>query len=195
MNELRIGFIASLILVTALAGCSGIREQEVFFSTDGPRSIVEHAYSGFEKIEIDGLFGVDLRFGDVYSVVVDSTSELVPYIDVKMDKDTLKVGLLPGYRYSFTNTTHTAAIVMPKISAVSVTGKSAVTIHGLNSSESLRISADDFSSIKGAVEVDYLLVNASSFSSVWLSGSARKTDVNTASNATVNLDDFTIIDR
>jgi hypothetical protein len=72
-----------IVLVALIAGCS-------------PANVIEKDYTGFDKVAVGNAFTVDISQGDSFSVVLNVGDNLVEYLAVGMEGDTLKIGLKEG---------------------------------------------------------------------------------------------------
>lgn len=177
--------------VAASAGCKGA-DQEVFIPSSGKGVTSEYDIRGFNELEISGFFQVEVIQGEQFQVMTEATEILTPYLEITKRGKTLRIGMKPGYSYNFENTTHKATVVMPKITGVNASGKSAVRIHDYADPGVLSLMVTDFSFLSGTVNVDRIDIEASGFATVRLQGSVQQAKVNAPWNSTVNLNDFTV---
>lgn len=112
------------------------------------------ALQDFNKIEIANAFQFEVMQSAGFSVKISADDNLFDYLDVRNDGGTLHIGLKPGNSYF--NTTQKAAITLPSVVSLNVSGASKGKISGFNSTGDMELelsgaselNADNFSAGK-----------------------------------------------
>ncbi len=114
--------VVLVLLAALLAGCG-------LPSTTGSGNVVtqEEAITGFDEVEISQGFRVDISQGDTFSVVVRVDDNLVQYLRVVKQDNTLKIGLEPDRTYVGTLR---AEVTMPELNRLTVRHGSRATVSG-----------------------------------------------------------------
>jgi hypothetical protein len=134
-----------LVLVALLAGCTLIP-----ISGSGKIVTREETFTGFDKLDISWDWTVDVRQGETFSVVVRVDDNLVKYLQVIKEGNTLKIGLMPDqddrlwdqvyYQVGdFRNATRQAEITMPELAGLDVAAGCDVAVTGFESTKSLEL--------------------------------------------------------
>lgn len=168
-----------IVLVTLLAACS-------------PASEIEKDYTGFDKVAVGNAFTVDIRQGESFSVVLNVGDNLVEYLEVGMEGDTLKIGLKEGG--DIIRGRKSAEITMPELTNLSFSGSSDGTITGFKSTKALEVSLSGDSSLQGDVEAGDTSFNVSGASRATLTGSGQNLTVAAGGGSTVDLSKFSTSD-
>ena len=111
------------VLAALLAGCG-------LTSTTGSGNVMtqEETITGFDKVEISQGFRLDISQGDTFSVVVRVDDNLVQYLQVVKQDNTLKIGLEPDRTYA--SATLRAEVTMPQLSRLTLRHGSRGTVSG-----------------------------------------------------------------
>jgi hypothetical protein len=168
-----------IVLVALLAACS-------------PASVIEKDYTGFDKVALGNAFTVDISQGESFSVVLNVGDNLVEYLEVSMEGDTLKIGLKEGG--DIIRGRKNAEITMPELTSLSLSGSSDGTITGFKSTQVLEVSLSGDSSLQGEVEAGDTSFNVSGGSRATLSGSGQNLTVAAGGGSTVDLSKFSTSD-
>jgi hypothetical protein len=126
----------------------------------------EYDYGGFDALFIGFGFDVELRQGDTYRVFIEVEENAMPYVQVVVEGNTLKLDLDDSKTYHMENITLRAEITMPTLT-------SAVLELG--------------SSLRGEVEAGDIHIEASMSSEVTLTGLAQDVTIDAKMNSMVNL--------
>ena len=118
----------SLLLTAALlvAGCSFS-----YPNITGSGNLVtkEMSLGNFNQVDASGAFHIDVTQGTPASVVVTADDNLWDVVDVHNDGGTLHLSVKSG---SYDNPHLSAKIVMPYLSALTMSGATNGSIHGFN---------------------------------------------------------------
>ena len=188
-----------VLIVTQLSGCS----MEIVLP-DRPVSIVgsgnivteEESVTDFDRIDVSHSFQVDIRQGNTYSVIVRVDDNIVEYLRVVKEDNTLVIGLDPSAssNYSLQNVTMEADVTMPSLTGLEASGASEITVNGFASFETLNVGLSGSSSLEGDIEVGNARFHVSGASDVDLSGSAQDLTVDCSGSSDVYLADFAVTD-
>jgi len=179
---LTLGFM--LLAVPLLAGCALIGGNVV---------TREEAFTGFDKVDVSHAFQVDISQGDTFSVVIRIDDNLVQYLEVVKEGNTLKIGLKPGWE-PIQPRTEEAKITMPELTGLILSGACRGTITGFKSAEDLSLSVSGASSLQGDIEAGDASFSASGSSKLTLNGSAQDVMIEALGSSEVNLGSFLVND-
>ena len=167
MFNLRISVL--LVIATLLAGCGGL------VSRTGSGNVVtqEEAITGFDKLDVNQGFQVDVSQGDSFSVVIRVDENLVEDLQVVKEGSTLKISLKPGRSYNLENVTLEADVTMPELTGADLAGGS---------------------HLRGDVETGDVTFNLSGGSHLTLSGSAGDLTIDTDGGSHAKLANLAVVD-
>jgi len=136
----------------------------------------EEAFTGFDRVEVDNAFKVDITQSGTYSVVVRVDSSLEQRLEVVKEGNTLKIGLKDeGGGVKIQAGTKEVEITMPELTGLDLSGASQGTITGFKSTKTLDVG------LQGASEVT-------------MSGSGQNVMVVAEGASTVDLTNFSVVD-
>jgi hypothetical protein len=118
MFKLRISVL--LVIATLLAGCGGL----VSLSGSGNVVTQEEAITGFDKLDVNQGFQVEVSQGDTFRVVIRTDEDLMDDLQVVKEGSTLKIGLKPGGSYNLENVTLETDVTMPELTGAVLAGGS-----------------------------------------------------------------------
>ena len=189
-------------LLAATAGCGG--------SISGSSNIEtrEMNYSDFTKLEISSAFDADITRGDSYFVSITANDNLFQNLDIRQSGKTLYIGLKQPRIY--VRTTQKAAIVMPELQRLNLSGASKGEVHGFSTEspiefnlsgasdlylDDIEAGATEFdlsgaSDVSGSIETGDCSFNISGASDIELNGSAGDISVEASGASKVMLSDF-----
>lgn len=137
----------------------------------------------FNALEVQGSASVQLTIGDFHSIEVTGDANLLKFVDMYFDKNTLRIGTTPGVSYG-TNLPLVINITVPIIKKVELMGSGNIKLTGLHQdsiSVALKGSGDVIAS--GTVEnIDIVLQGSgevitedleASTAAIWLQGSGN----------------------
>ena len=176
------------LAVILLAGC-GSR------TITGSGNVVtqEEAITGFDKVDISHAFHVDISQGDTFSVVVRADDNLVEYLRVIKEGNTLQIGLVPNPP-NIRSATLQAEVTMPELTGLDMRGASHVTITGFKSAQALAANVSGASHLQGDIEAGNVTFNVDGNSEVILTGSAQNVMIEAEGSSEVDLTDFPVVD-
>jgi hypothetical protein len=168
-------------------------------------------YRDFTKLEVGSAFEVDVTRGDSYFVSITADDNLFQHLDIRQVGKTLYIGLKQPRIYL--RTTQKAAIVMPELERLDLSGASKGEIHGFSTENRVEfnisgasslelddIEADDIefdisgaSKAIGSILADDCNFDVSGASSVELTGSAAEVSIEASGASRARLADFAVI--
>ncbi len=188
-----LGVLVVLGLVAAsLGGCFPAGGTMVTGS--GRTTTQEYEFSDFTKVSIGSAFQAEITQGESYAVSVTVDDNIEEYLDVRMDGDTLHIGLKPRVGLGLGNVTLRAKITMPDLQGLDLSGASRTNVSGFKNDKPAAVEVSGASQLRGNLATGQMRMNASGASTVELSGSTGRLDVEASGASTVRLDDFTSTD-
>jgi hypothetical protein len=185
--------VVALVLVTAwLCGCTFYVPQSIAGS--GKLVTAEQDLSGFSKIAASSAFQVDARQSDGYSVAISVDEKVVPYLDVTVQGDTLRIGLKPGVSLSGAIGPLKATVAMPKLTGLNLSGATRTTIDGFKSADPLDAEVSGASMLDGSLEAGDVRFQLSGASRVTLSGKGERMVLAASGASQGNLEQFSVTD-
>jgi hypothetical protein len=169
-------------------------------------------YSGFKRIEVSYAFKVDVTRSDTYSVSVTMNDNIFNDLDISITGDTLRIGM-KSFEH-FVSITQHAAISLPELDALVITGACQAVVSGFQSDGNLDLEVTGASSMEssdlkatdtsikviGASHLSgSLITNSANFnvtgaSNIKLTGSASKMQVDVIGASHAALADFIVGD-
>lgn len=125
MNRLALFLFLGLLL----AACATTR------TVRGSGKIIsrELSLTGFSKVEVGDGFEVIITAGPAISASVEVDDNLVPFLRLCREDDTLKIRLASGRSYDTANLPFKVRITMPVLTALQLSGASRATLVGFHS--------------------------------------------------------------
>ncbi len=178
-----------LLAVAMLAGCIPSIGGTVITGS-GRASTQEYDLSGFSRVNVSSAFRASIEQGDGYGVSVTIDDNLVEYLDVRVEGDTLHIGMKPRLSIGFGNFTQEATVTMPQIEGIELSGATQGDVTGFESDRPLEIEVSGASRLRGDITAGETRMNVSGASTVEIDGSASDLDVEASGASSVRLDDF-----
>ena len=176
-SEIIGGLIGGIILGAIFSSVSGSTGLFPFGNSvvgSNTVTIQEYDFRGFSKIVVSNGFNVQISTGSNYKATVTISDNLVNYLNIREDGDTLRIGLKSG---SYSNTKLEAEVITPSLSELILSDGSDVESTTIESS-SFYLSLSDGSQATLSGSIDDIKVIASDGSRVYLSGlEANNADV------------------
>ena len=134
------GAMAMLGVALLASGCGG---GDVVGS--GDPATKDYDLDGFTRLDVSHAFKVGVTRGDAYEVKVTVDDDLLESLDVSLKGDTLRIGLegVPPNEH----TTRIAAVTLPGLTAVELSGASEASVEGFSSSGDLDLVLEGASSL------------------------------------------------
>jgi len=165
--------IAAAIIVVALLAIGVLPGFQMPFGQVGSGHLQTQQYNltDFTAVSASGGFTVQVTQGSTYGVKVTTDDNLIQYLNVREEGNTLLLELKPGFGYQTTELK--AEVTMPYLRSIYLSGGSTLTSQEFNSS-------------------DNLLVDLSGGSRVTMAGSAKDLTVTASGGSNINLSNFTV---
>ena len=135
--------VAVPLLLVLLAACG--TELGPLVTGSGTLVTRRFEHSDFTRVQVDQAFQVTLTRGDAFSVSVSCDDNLVEYLRVELDGDTLRLGMDRSRTYA--NATLQAEVTMPSLRGLQADGASDVKAQGFSSADDLDLAASGGSRI------------------------------------------------
>jgi hypothetical protein len=141
---------ASAAVLLAAVGLSAVACDDLLSgeSITGSGQLVEETYdlADFTNVDVSHAFDAAIARSDDFTVVVTVDDNILKNVDVRLDGDTLHIGMKGNDSYR--NVTMEAAITLPAVSHLKLSGASSATLGSFSSNEPLKIE------LEGASRVD-----------------------------------------
>jgi Putative auto-transporter adhesin, head GIN domain len=170
-------FLTLLLAVFTFASCD---------HTSGSGNIVTETRNtgSFDAISVGGSFDVEVKMGDVVSVVVEADDNIIKYIETKVSGNTLKIRTEDLHSYSDVHMK--VYVTVPSLKAISASASAEVTGENiLKSSEKLTFKASSSSNINAEVDAPEIETDANSSATITLSGRTKEHKSEASSSANV----------
>jgi hypothetical protein len=149
--------------------------------------------TGFDKVDISHAFEVDISQGDAFSVVVRADDNLVEYLQVVKEGNTLQIGLVPNPP-NIQSATLQAEVTMPELAGLDIRGAAHAAITGFKPTETFVVLVSGASHLRGDLEADDVSFAVGGSSEVVLTGSAQNVTIEAEGSSDVDLADFPVVD-
>jgi Putative auto-transporter adhesin, head GIN domain len=170
-------FLTLLLAVFIFASCD---------HTSGSGNIVTETRNtgSFDAISVGGSFDVEVKMGDVVSVVVEADDNIIKYIETKVSGNTLKIRTEDLHSYSDVHMK--VYVTVPSLKAISASASAEVTGENiLKSSDKLTFKASSSSNINAEVDAPEIETDANSSATITLSGRTKEHKSEASSSANV----------
>jgi hypothetical protein len=151
---------------------------------------VQEDLSGFSKIDAGGAFRVDVTRSDSYSVVINVDEKVVPYLDVRVEGDTLRIHLKSGLVGA--SGPLEAKVSMPVLRGLDLSGATRTSITGFKSAENLDANVSGASQLTGDIEAGNVRLDISGASRVTLQGKGQAMNLEASGASQANLGAFQV---
>jgi hypothetical protein len=152
----------------------------------------EYDFNGFTKVQAGSAFQVDVKQGETYGVAVTVDKNLQPYLDVRMEGDTLRIFLKPGISLSTGASEMQAEVTMPELAGLDFSGASRANVSGFDSIADLMLQASGASRIDGDLTAGVVQLNLSGASRAMLRGAGDLLDLKASGASDAALRDFPV---
>jgi len=150
----------------------------------------EYAFTNFTEVEISSAFEFEIKQSSSYSINVTADDNIMDYVRVSQDGQTLKIGL--GTVTWLGPVTLRASVTMPQLSDLTVSGASHGTVSDFSSTEDLDITVSGISRVTGDITAGNVEFDISGASTIRLEGSANDMVADVSGVSSFNLGDFTV---
>jgi hypothetical protein len=153
-----------------------------------------YAFSDFTELEIGSAFEFEVIQSSSYSINITADDNVVDYVQVLKDGQTLRIGLRTGLGIFLgpVSATLRASVTMPQLRQFTASGASHGTVSGFDSTEDLDVTVSGASRVNGDITAGNVQFDISGASTIQLDGSANDIDANVSGASRLNLDDFTV---
>jgi hypothetical protein len=183
----RLRLLLLTLLLVPLAGC--VTWNSGHGITGSGRTVThEFVLNGFTRVAAGSAFHVRISQGAQYSVAVTVDDNLVDYLDVSRSGATLRLFLKPNV--NIRNATLKAAVVMPDLTGLDLSGATGTTLTGFISEKPLAVELSGASHLRGEVQCGDARFGTSGASEVVLRGGADHLKVRASGASTVNLEGY-----
>ncbi len=180
------------MLVASLGACTFAPGDVITGS--GRTTTKNYDFSGFTKVSIGSAFQADITQGESYATSVTVDDNIVEYLDVRVEGDTLHIGLKPRLSLGFRNTTLKTQITMPDLAGLDLSGATRTNVKGFKNDQPASVEVSGASQLRGDLTTGQMKMRASGASTVDISGATGTLDVEGSGASTVRLDNFTSTD-
>jgi len=149
-----------------------------------------YAFADFTEVEISSAFEFEIEQSSSYSINVTADDNVLDYVRVSQDGQTLKIGL--GRVIWLGPVTLRASVTMPQLSGLTVSGASRGTVSDFSSTEDLDITVSGASRVTGDITAGNVEFDISGASTIQLEGSANDMVADVSGASSFNLGDFTV---
>jgi hypothetical protein len=194
--------VTVISVVTALVILRGWPEELV---GSGNLETETYTFTDFTEVEVSSAFAFEIQQSSSYSINVTADDNVMDYVRVSKDGQTLKIGLRTGIRIGsvtlnigfgifplLESITLKASVTMPQLHGLTASGASHGTISDFSSNEDLDITLSGASRLTGDITAGNVDFGISGASTVQIEGSADDIDANVSGASHFNLEAFTV---
>jgi hypothetical protein len=127
----------------------------------------------FNRIEAGHAFKLKVTRSDEYGVSIDIDDNLLEFLRVSQEDDTLRIDMQGGRNYKAGKKSLVARIAMPELVSLDLSGASQAVVQGFVSHRPMKLEASGASSLEGELKADRLSLDISGASELELRGSAQ----------------------
>jgi hypothetical protein len=167
---------------------SDFTEDAIIIKRSGVLVTEEYPFTDFSQLKI-GMFDVEVRQGEGYSVVLEMDENVLDHVQVTREGETLRIGLDPSESYNMENIRMRAEITMATLTGLTMGLVDDAEITGFQSEDDLVIEVSN-SSLRGEVHAGDLEITAQVGCTVNLSGSAADLTVKASTDSNVDLSEI-----
>jgi len=184
--------IAVVVAVVAICAVLIVKVWPGVLIGSGNLETEQYAFNNFTRVEISSAFEFEVRQSGSYSINVTADDNVMDYVRVSQDGQTLKIRLetVPILRL----VTLRASLTLPRLGGLTVSGASRGTVSDLSSTEDLDITVSGASRVTGDITAGDIEFDISGASTMQLEGSANEMVASVSGASTCNLGDFTVND-
>jgi RNA polymerase sigma factor (sigma-70 family) len=157
----------------------------------GKKITRELKLSDFTSVDVGSAFEVEITQGKAFRVAITADDNVIPFVKAAKDGSALKIGL-DSERRSFHNATLKAAVTMPHVEGLTVSGACQVTLAGFTSEKDCKLRLSGASTLKGDLQAATVALVADGASRIALKGSAKKAKLSCHGASTLALAEFTL---
>ncbi|MDA8218884.1 MAG: DUF2807 domain-containing protein [Dehalococcoidales bacterium] len=192
------GLILSLAVVGALllSGCDrtvtiGGRGPGPFVSGSGKVVTKDMNISAFTKVDVSNNFKVQITQGSSYKVTITTNDNMLDFLDVHKDGQTLVLALQSG---TYSNITLQANVTMPDLQGLRLPGATNGTVDGFKSQSNVDIEVSGASKLTVNSEFGDVKITDSGASHITATGSGNGLNLDVSGASTADLQGFAVKD-
>jgi RNA polymerase sigma factor (sigma-70 family) len=152
----------------------------------------EYQITGFNSVNVGSVFEVEITQGDSFKTTITADDNLFDYIKAAKEDSTLHLSLESKDKSIQTKEHLKAKIVMPSLRHLKIGGASHATVNGFKSSPEIDVDLGGASHLKGNLETNKFILQASGASHLELSGSATDAKLEGSGASHLNLAKFAL---
>lgn len=184
-----LGLLVVLGLVAAsLGACFPVGG--TMLTGSGRTTTQDYDFSDFTKVSVSSAFQAEITQGDSYATSVTVDDNVVQHLDVRVDGDTLRIGLKPMVSLGLGNVTLRAQVTMPDLDGLDLSGATRTQVRGFSNTKPANVEVSGASQLRGDMTTGEMRMGASGASTVELTGSTGRLDVEASGASTVRLQDY-----
>ena len=194
MKKTIIIVIAIVVVVAVISTVLALRGWPGALVGSGNLETEVYAFSDFTEVEIGGAFEFEIEQSSSYSVNVTADDNVMDYLRVSKDGQTLKIGLRTGLGMFLgpVSVTLRASVTMSQLGGLTASGAPRGTVSGFTSAEDLDLTVSGASRVTGDITAGNVEFGISGASTIQLEGSASDIDANVSGASRLNLEAFTV---
>jgi CubicO group peptidase (beta-lactamase class C family) len=151
----------------------------------------EFKVADFSSVEASHAFQVDITKGDSYSASITVDDNVVPFATVLKEDTALHIRL-DAQNKSFQKVTLKAAVTMPSLTGIALSGASRATLKGFDSAKDFTVTLSGASQLAGDIKAANAKLTVIGAAKVNLTGSAQTGTLEASGASTLELKDFVL---
>ena len=184
----KILLIVSVFLAILVSGCTALTSINSIVGSGRPASR-DYAIRDFNAVDINSAFKVSIVRGDAFKVTVTVDDNMLDYVQVTKEGNTLRISRNRGNMTSFSAKIGEASIIMPELQSVRLNGASQGTMTGFGQVSKFDGDLNGASRLSGDVQAATITLSANGASQYSLKGKGASLtlDQNGASKADLSM--------
>lgn len=178
-----------LAAVALLAGCM-MATGGTMITGSGRVVTQEFDFKNFTRVNVSSAFRATIEKGERQTIAVSIDDNLADYLDVRLQGDTLYIGMKPSLHLGFRNTTQRARITMPFIEGIVISGATQCDVSGFSGDRRLDVEVSGASRLRGDIEAGDARMQISGASTVEITGTSLALNVEASGASSARLGDF-----
>jgi hypothetical protein len=144
----------------------------------------------FSSVDAGHAFQVEIVKADSYSAKITTDDNLLPDVQVVKEGSTLRIGL--NTTKSYHNGHFQAAITMPRLDGLNLSGASKTTIKGFDAANTFTAKLSGATRLTGELKADKITLGADGASTIELKGTARVGTLTANGASSLKLKEFVL---
>lgn len=194
-TELRVlCLLLSLAALVSIAGCNletvsyGSRPGDNTIIGSGQMATRDYSIADFSGIDVGDAFQVEIQPSESFGVTVSGDDNIIDYVKVDKQGQTLRVSLAPGRSYNYEELR--LAIKMPRLTSLTLSGAARAMVNELKSPDGLHLNLSGATMLIGWIEAGDTEIVASDASVVELQGVGQSLRLEGSGASQANLADY-----